>query len=64
MELPQTAQEFLAEHETVIRFILNNVTDADEFRMRSKLLKLSRQFRGAQIHPAYDALDARVLVGE
>ena len=66
-ELPQlrdAATEFRQQHEVVIRFVVDDVADADELRVLRVFLQLLAEFRRAQVHPAHDALDEVVLVGQ
>ena len=65
IELPQlrdASTKLWPQHEAVIRFIVNDVADADELWVPGVFLQLSPQVGRAQVHPAHDALDQGVLV--
>ena len=64
MELRDPALEFFAEHEVHVGLFLDDVTDADEFRVRGEAGQVGLDVIGTEVDPADDALHIRVLIRE
>src|ERR1035438_3278461 len=67
IELPQprdAVQKPRAQHELIVRLVLNDVAYSDELRMSRETLQLTGQVRGQQVHPPDNTLDESVFSGE
>ena len=64
VERPHAPHEGLPEHKPRIRLILHDVPHAYEFFVISQDRQVVRDMFAPQIHPAHDAADERMLVGQ
>ncbi len=67
VEIPQPGDagaEVRSQHERVVRLVVDDVADTDELRVPRVSRELVADLRRAQVHPADDAPDERVRVGE
>lgn len=64
LQLAQAIQETFPQHEIVVRFVMDDMSDAAEFWVLSKLLKLLDKSIAAQVDPAHNGADKGKLVRE
>src|SRR5215208_4896784 len=64
LEQRKAATERRPQHEMIVRLALDNVPDADEFRVVAEHLELTPRVVCLEIDPSDDARNGRVNVGE
>ena len=64
LELRDAALEILPEHEVIFGLLLDDMTDADEFRMRGEAREVFLDAVRAKVDPTDDALHVGVFIRE
>ena len=64
LQMAQAPEKASPQHERIIWFVVNHMSDAAEFWILGKLLKLFNNIAAAQVHPAHDCAHKRVSIGQ